>query len=93
MAKAVKDVEQAGGPRKILEDPRYQTLPSYIKDILQGLIKIQEEHKNSNIGKIGPRSIGSLLSVGVSSLYIAYKKVSNIFSLREATTVDPEMTF
>lgn len=90
VAEAVKNVERAGGPRKILEDPRYQTLPSYMKDLLNGLINIQEEHQSTNKDKIEPRFLGRLLSMGVVSLYNA---VSNMFSPQEATTVDPEMAF
>lgn len=89
VAEAVMDVEDAGGPRKILEDPRYQTLPSYIKDILKGLIKIQEKHKKFDKKTIEPRFLGALMSWGVSSLYTAYTAVSNFFS--PTTTPDPEM--
>lgn len=89
MAEAVLNVEEAGGPRKILEDPLYQTLPSHIKDILKGLIKIEDEHKNIDKKKIGPRFLDSLLNLGLQAIYYV---VSNMLLLEDAATADTDTT-
>lgn len=89
VAEAVLNVEEAGGPCKILEDPLYQTLPYHIKDILRGLIKIQEERKNIDKKKIGLRFLDWLLNLGLSAIYYA---VSNMLLLQDAATNDPDTT-
>lgn len=93
VAKALKDVEQAGGPRKILEDPLFKQLPDPLLQVLHGLVNMDDELEKTKSVKDQPRFLRSMLNLGVQSLFKAFTNMilPGTSGGLKTTTLDPEL--